>query len=178
MYCIIYYGTFTHLLMTCWMFQLPQERPYFVEIVEILAVCPWSQMEENKTKKLGSRSGMNITHLVRNWTIWPPPFTLLHYQNVNDNWNMTEWQKINGQLSAIGEIFRLPYILHKLFLWHENKYNEKYCFGSWVIFCVIPTYVLYTCTSIRKLSCIQLYLGLHESLDFILDMIIESYSIW
>lgn len=70
--------------------------------------------------------------------------------------------------------------IHKLFLWHENKYmcNEKYCFGSWVIFCVIPTYVLYTCTSIRKLSCIQLYLGLHESLDFILDMIIESYSIW
>lgn len=75
---------------------------------------------------------------------------------------------------------RLPYILHKLFLWHENKYmyNEKYCFGSWVIFCVIPTYVLYTCTSIWKLSCIQSYLGLHESLDFILDMIIESYSIW
>lgn len=162
------------------MFQLPQERPYSVEIVEILAVCPWSQMEENKTKKLGSQSGMNITHLVRNWTIWPPPFTLLHYQNVNDNWNMTEWKKITGQLSAIGEIFRLLYILQKLFLWHENKYmyNEKYCFGSWVIFCVIPTYVLYTCTSIRKLSCIQSFLGLHESLDFILDMIIESYSIW
>lgn len=162
------------------MFQLPQERPYFVEIVEILAVCPWSQMEGNKTKKLGSQSGMNITHLVRNWTIWPPPFTLLHYQNVNDNWNMTEWKKITGQLSAIWEIFRLLYILQKLFLWHENKYmyNEKYCFGSWVIFCVIPTYVLYTCTSIRKLSCIQSFLGLHESLDFILDMIIESYSIW
>lgn len=89
-------------------------------------------------------------------------------------------KKITGQLSAIGEIFRLPYILHKLFLWHENKYmcNEKYCFGSWVIFCVIPTYVLYTCTSIRKLSRIQSFLGLHESLDFILDMIIESYSIW
>lgn len=81
------------------MFQLPQERPYFVEIVEILAVCPWSQMEGNKTKKLDSLSGMNITHLVRNWTIWPPPFTLhacvLHYQNLNDNWNtcMIEWKK-------------------------------------------------------------------------------------
>lgn len=70
--------------------------------------------------------------------------TLFIYQNVHvhDNWNMTEWKNHWAtEISAIGDIYS-DHILQKLFLWHNKQFTEKYCLGSWVIFCAIPINIL------------------------------------
>lgn len=98
-------------------------------------------------------------------------FYIIIYQNVHDNWNMTEWKNHWAtEISAIGDIYS-DQILQKLFLWHKKQFTEKIL--SWFM----GNILCHTYKYIRKLSCIQLFLGLHESLDFI-DMIMETYGIW